>query len=146
MRITTQRFGVIDCAEKDVIYFSGGLSGCEPDHPWLLLSDESHGGLFWLQSVRRPDRSLPVVDPREFVPRYRLHVPRRQLLPVGLRGGEAMVVLALVIDTPGGLGLNLHDPLVINPQNRLGRQVTTCDDRPLEYRLPVQLASLRKAA
>ena len=145
INLVTQRFGLIQRSADDLITFPSGVFGFELHRQWLVLDDREHGSLFWLQNVEQPDLSLAVVSPREFVPEYSLHVERRQLSSIW-RGTEQLVVFSVLTQYEQRLCLNLHNPIVINPDNRLGRQVIASDDRPFQYALPEQILPLQKSA
>jgi flagellar assembly factor FliW len=55
-------------------------------------------------------------------------------------------VLAIVGKNDRGITLNLKAPLVINLERRLGRQVITNGDLPLQYPLSAEPMPLRKSA
>ena len=146
MNIASSRFGTIECSASEVIKFANGLFGFEECQDWLLLADASHGSLFWLQSRDRADVSLPVVDPREFAFGYELCVSWLQLAPLRFDMDQPPVVVAVVAQPAGEAFINLRNPIVINPFNRLGRQVEARDDRPLQFLLSGQAETQRKAA
>ena len=143
--IPTQRFGTVTRPVEEVLTFPVGIFGFELQMRWLLLGDREHGGLYWLQNVERPDLSLGVVDPREFVLNYSLHVDRAQLGSVW-NGTEQLIVLCVLTEYDGSLCLNLRNPIVINPTTRLGRQVVATDESPLRHALSEQPLPLKKAA
>lgn len=145
IRLQTQRFGVIERPEETVLTFPGGIFGFELHRDWLLLSDREHGSLYWLQSVEQIDLSLVAVDPREFVSDYTLHVRRSQLDQVW-SSSEPLTVLAVVTQYDDRLVMNLRNPIVVNPQNRTGRQVVVSDNRPIRYELSAQPVPLKKIA
>ena len=145
IELMTRRFGLVQRPEEEIIRFSNGLFGFELHRRWLLLGDSEHGGLYWLQNIEQPDLALAVVDPREFVTDYSLCVQRHELGPLA-SGIEPLVVLAVLTQGESKVWLNLRNPIVISPDNRLGRQVTASDDRPLQYVLSGQVLRLRKSA
>lgn len=145
IKLSTQRFGIVQRTNDDVISFPGGIYGFELQRDWLLLGDREHGGLYWLQSVEQMDLSLSVVNPREFISGYTLHVQRNQLSSVW-NGTETLTVLAVLTEYDQQLCLNLRNPVVINPTSRVGSQVVASDERPLQYVLPEQALSLQKSA
>jgi flagellar assembly factor FliW len=145
LQLSTLRFGAVARAEGDIITFPGGIHGFELHRQWILLSDREHGGLFWLQNAEQADLSLAVVNPREFVDDYTLHVERQQLASIW-RGTESLAVLAVLTEYQDQLRLNLRNPIVVSCANRLGRQVVTCDESPLHFTLSGQTLPLREAA
>ena len=145
VKLVTRRFGVVQRPEDEIITFPSGILGFELNRQWLLMGDRAHRSLFWLQNVEQIDLSLAVVTPCEFVTPYALHVQRKQLTSIW-GGTEPLIVLSVLTEYEQQLCLNLCNPVVINPNNRLGRQVVASDDRPLQYALPEQALPLRKSA
>ena len=143
--LNTQRFGSITRAEDAVIQFPGGIFGFELCRRWLLLSDQAHGALFWLQSVDQVDLSLSVVDPREYLPDYSLRVDSRQLYRIWTRG-ESLIVLSVLTRLGERLVLNLKSPILINPSLSIGRQVLASGVQPFQFELPLHLASTKQCA
>lgn len=146
MQIFTSRFGVLEISAEDLITFTGGLFGLEDCRHWVLLADAQNDALGWLQSVSKPDVALGVVSPRRFVPEYQLRVSRSDLAPLDLHDVAAAQVLAIVGKSEQGITLNLKAPLVINVDRRLGRQVVSSVEQPLQFPLPAERTVLRKSA
>lgn len=151
MEISTSRFGQLEIEDDSVIRFPTGLLGMEDCLDWVLLADVQNAALAWLQSVDRPEIALAVVSPQSFLPGCRLRIARRELMPLELDDIREAEVLAIVARSERGLTLNLKAPVVINPQKRLGRQVVTNGDLPLQHRLGdcelgSEQAALRKSA
>lgn len=143
--VPTQRFGVIERPTQDVLTFPGGIFGFELQMRWMLLGDREYGGLYWLQNIEQPDLSLSVVEPREFVRGYSLHVKCAQLASVW-NGTDPLIVLSVLTEYESQLCLNLRNPFVINPETRLGRQVVVADDQPIQHVLSAKAPALKQSA
>ena len=146
MVIDTTRFGPVEVAADDVIQFPRGLMGLEDCRDWVFLAAGQPEALAWLQSIDRAEVALAVVSPRRFIPGYQMRVARRELEPLALGGLETAGVLVIVGKTARSITLNLKAPLVINLQRRLGRQVITNGELPVQYELGSPLPSLKKSA
>jgi len=146
MVIDTTRFGSVDIAADDVIHFPAGLMGLEDCRDWVLLADGQAKTLAWLQSIDRAELALAVVSPRRFVPGYQMRVARRELEPLALDGLDTAGVLLILGKTGRSMVLNLKAPLVVNIQRRLGRQVVTNGELPVQYELGILPLSLKKTA
>jgi flagellar assembly factor FliW len=146
MRIHTTRFSRIDVEPADVLNFSSGLPGLEDCRQWALLADAANDALGWLQSVARGDVALAVVSPRRFVPDYQVRIPRSELSPLVLADVRQAQVVVVVGRNGTGLTLNLKAPIVINLENRTGRQVVASGDLPLQYELGQERPPLKKSA
>jgi flagellar assembly factor FliW len=146
MLIRTTRFGSIPVKPDDVVTFANGLIGYESCQRWILLADAEIDHVGWLQSVTNPEIAVAVVSPRRFVPDYAVHVTRSQLAPLELTGVDQAYVLNLLARNGGRLTVNLRAPLIINLDRRMGRQVITADDQPMQFELSARLPALRKTA
>lgn len=146
MQIHTTRFGEIDIEADAVLFFENGLIGFEDLRQWILLADPENAALGWLQSVEQLDLSMAVVSPRRFVPDYRVRLSRRQLQAIQLNESDEAYVLAIVGKNDQALTLNLRAPLLINLQQRLGRQLITLDAQPLQYEFLFSAPEPRMAA
>ncbi len=146
MQINTTRFGSVELLPEDILLFPAGLFGFEEALHWVLLGDAENESLAWLQNVSQPELALPVVSPRRFVPDYQVRVAKSQLLPLQFGAFDQAYVLGIVGKDEQGLTLNLKAPLVINLDRRIGRQVITSDDQPLQFALYEPKRELRKSA
>ena len=135
MEINTTRFGSLEIEADDVICFPEGLLGLDGCLDWVLLADAQNDALGWLQSATRDDVALAVVSPRRFVPDYQVRVARREIVPLALDPIDSAHVLVIVSKNERSITLNLRAPLMINLAHRVGRQVVTASDEPLQYEL-----------
>jgi flagellar assembly factor FliW len=146
MNISTSRFGGLRINEEDVIFFPFGLIGLEDQHHWVLLADGANEAVGWLQSATQPDAALAVISPRRFLPQYRVKIASRELLALELQAVDEAYVLNIVSSDQARLTVNLRAPLLFNLERRLGRQVITVDDQPLQWELLASPLKLRKSA
>lgn len=146
MQIQTTRFGFLEVDADAVLTFPFGILGLESCRQWVLLADAHNDSLGWLQCTTRADVALAVVSPRRFVPYYQLRVSRSELTPLELNDIRDAEVLAIVSRNDQAMTLNLKAPLVINLDQRIGRQVICNGEQPVQYALDVERAPLRKSA
>lgn len=146
MQITTTRFGNVDIEADDIFLFPNGLIGFESLRHWVLLADADNAAVGWLQSVARSETAMAVVSPLRFVTDYKVRVNRSQLQPLNLQDKDRAFVLSIVSKSPHALTLNLKAPLIVNLDRRLGRQVVTNDEQPLQLAVASTPAGLRKSA
>ncbi len=145
MRINTQRFGTLRLNTDQLFLFSQGLVGMETLRQWALLPDPDNPSIAWLQSASRGDRAIALISPRAFFDDYRVHLCRRDLSALQLRPSAELYVMTTVSGHVGKLTTNLRSPLLLNLSRRLGCQVITNDDQPIQQRLPLQ-ATIRSSA
>ncbi len=153
MRIDTQRFGTLRLNANQLFLFPQGLIGMETLRQWALLPDPQNPSVAWLQSASRGDRAIALISPRAFFANYRVHVTRRELACLHMQPGAEMYVMTTVSGHVGKLTTNLRSPLLLNLSRRLGCQVITTDDQPIQQGLPLANAAattmadtIRKAA
>ena len=80
------------------------------------------------------------------MPDYRVRVARNELAAIELDDFDRAFVLSIVAKNAGRLTLNLKAPLLFNLDRRLGSQVVTTDEQPLQWDLSTPLLRLRKSA
>ena len=146
MWINTTRFGRIDVDSADLLTFQSGLPGLEQCREWALLADAENDALGWLQCTTRDDIAIAVVSPRRFVPHYQVRIPRSELTPLRLHDICHAQLVVVVSKNNKGLTLNLKAPIVINLEDRTGRQVVASGDLSLDQQLYHTLATLKKSA
>jgi flagellar assembly factor FliW len=146
MKIHTTRFGSIEIEPDDILFFRNGLIGFEDCRHWVLLADCENSAVAWLQSMQHSDIAMPVVSPRRFVSEYQVRLEPSDVDLLQLATVEHAFVLAVVSRTDDSLTLNLRAPLVINLDRRLGAQVITVDNQPIQYELTTLPIGLRRSA
>ena len=83
---------------------------------------------------------------RRLVSDYQVRIVRTELETLQLSAMDQAFVLCIVSRNEDSLTMNLKSPVIINLDRRLGRQVITNDDQPMQYRLAGSTAPLRKSA
>jgi flagellar assembly factor FliW len=136
MRIDTTRFGTLSLNASELFLFPQGLIGMETLRHWALLPDPGNPAVAWLQSASRGDRAIGVISPRLFFPDYRVSVSRRELTCLRMRPDTEIYVLTAISGHVGRLSVNLRAPMLLNLNLRLGCQVITNDDQPLQRAMP----------
>lgn len=146
MQIDTTRFGVVPIEADDLLFFPAGLIGLEDCQHWVILADTENEAIGWLQSLSRADMAMAVISPRRFVTDYQVRVTRGELSSLQLSADDRAYILAIVAQNDDRLTLNLKAPLIINLDRRMGRQVVTSDDQPLQYEMAPTTLPLRRSA
>ncbi len=146
MQISTTRFGTLAVDVDDLLHFPHGVIGFEDCRSWVLLADPNSSAVGWLQSAERPSTALAVVSPRRFVESYRIRVGQNQLSTLALAERDRLYALCVVSKQNGSCVMNLRAPILINLDRRLGCQVVTTDEQPLQMALTNPVSQLRKSA
>jgi flagellar assembly factor FliW len=146
MIVKTSRFGTVNVESDDVLTFRQGLIGFSNYHNWVILADAENPSIAWLQSLDQKEIALAVVSPRRFVPTYQVKISERDLSELELSEPDSAFVLCVITRQSQQITINLRAPLIINLDRRLGGQVITCDDQPLQHDLLNLSAVARKSA
>jgi flagellar assembly factor FliW len=146
MLISTTRFGSVSVKTDDIVTFPTGLIGYESCRRWVLMADAETESVGWLQSVHLPEVAFAVISPRRYLPDYQVRVNRSQLVPLDMASVDQAFVLNILAINDGQLTVNLRAPLIINLSRRLGRQIITSDEQPLQFELSAASVKLRKTA
>ena len=146
MKIQTTRFSQIEIEPDDILFFRHGIFGFENCRHWVLLADAENSAVAWLQSIQRPEVALPVVSPRRFVQDYEVRLEQEEVEKLQLAPDEQAYVLGIVGRDQDTLTLNLRAPLVINLSRRIGFQIITVDNQPMQYDLATLPLAQRRSA
>ena len=127
MKLQATRFGEIEFPEEVLIQFPEGVLGFPDDRRYLLLEHDADNGPFkWLHSADSPDLAFIVVDPLLIVPAYTINIDGDTAKMIELDDATKAAFMSIINvpqDNPILMTANLKAPLVVNPDQRLGRQV-----------------------
>lgn len=129
MMIETSRFGQLEVDPQRLITFEDGILGFPEQKQYALVQTGDGSGFYWLQATDTPDLAFVVCDPRLFVADYRVPVKLQELELIGLSDPENAQVFVIVNKVADLLSGNFQGPLVVNVNNRLGRQLVLSDKR-----------------
>ncbi len=129
MIIETSRFGQLEVDAERLIEFPEGVLGFPDQHEYALIQTGQNSGFYWLQALASPDLAFVVCDPRLFVVDYQVPAKLEELKTIGLDSAEQAQVFVIVNKVDGLLTGNFQGPLVINVENRRGRQLVLSDKR-----------------
>lgn len=127
----TTRFGEIEVAESEVLYLPEGLLGFQSLTRYTLIKAPEQEPFLWLQSLEDANLAFVVVDPFIFFPGFDIQVKAHELSTIRLRDVSQATVLTIVTipqDKPMDLTTNLRGPLVLNIEEKLGKQLVLIDD------------------
>jgi len=129
MKICTKPYGEIEVSEKQRVRFPEGIIGFKDIHDYFLL-DSREGPFYWLQAQKDPDLAFLLIDPRLFMPDYRLEVSESDLKSIGIKTEDDILDFAIVTvpDDHAKISANLMGPIVINRKNHTAKQVISTND------------------
>jgi flagellar assembly factor FliW len=124
--LESQALGRVTVSADSIITFPSGLPGFPEARRFALINDHLQPPFYCLQCVDNPSLAFVVADPTALVPDYRpkngvstmqeLHASSPEDL-------QALVTLTIPPGRPLEITANLMSPLVINPEQALGKQV-----------------------
>ena len=151
MNLQTTRFGEIECPEEIIMAFPDGVLGFPDDRRFILLEHDHEGSHFkWLQSVDSPGLAFIVIDPLSLDETYRCEIDVDTARCIGTDSPAECALMCIVNiprDEPIAMTVNLKAPLVVNVENRVGRQVILSSNvyaigTPLFSQMPQQQAAM----
>jgi|GEM_PF-109211 len=124
MPIQSDRFGIIDIEEQDVIHFPRGIIGFPDEHAFILVRTKSNA-VGWLQSTASSGLALPVVSAHVLAPPYPDVDIERYAQAVGLGSSLEELAVVVVLNAQPGVPatVNLVAPIIVNVATRVGAQV-----------------------
>ncbi len=138
MQVQTERYGVVEVSEADVLEFERGLFGFEHEHRYVLLEHGPKSPLRLLQSLQDPSLAFVVIEPFLICPDYTVEISEADAAAVHWWEDSGVMVLVTVgiPDDPGEMTANLKGPILVNPKRRRGVQIVLPGDRwPARYRV-----------
>ena len=130
MKVATKAYGLIDVDERQKITFPQGLFGFERLKDYILL-DAERQPFYWLQSIDEEQVAFVLLSPFLFRPDYEVNISNEELAEIDIRSPEKALIFSIVTIPPddGPMTANLQGPLVINRDNRTGKQAVLADAR-----------------
>ena len=142
MEIQGTRFGVLEFEEQEIICLKEGLLGFPLSRNFLLFPYGDDSSFFWLQSVDEPEIAFIVVNPFDFFADIEFGIEDTDSKAIGLERGEDVEVFSLVTipeGRPEEMRTNLAGPVVVNIQNRQGKQILLKDYSPRQPLIPTEM-------
>jgi flagellar assembly factor FliW len=131
MEINHRHLGVISCNDDDSVTFPQGLLGFLKLKKYIFLEHEELAPFLWMVSVDNPDIFFPLVDPMLFCPDYSPNITKRDLNELSAENPQSLQMYSIVtIQQDAHLATaNLSAPILINRQQKIGKQLVLLDDR-----------------
>ncbi|MBX3119895.1 MAG: flagellar assembly protein FliW [Fimbriimonadaceae bacterium] len=124
-QLSGTRFGSVEYLNEDVIEFDRGMIGFDHLTHFLIVSHKPESKFRWLQSIEEPAIAFLVADPSQFIDGYSVEIEDEDTFEMQITAETSMMLLTTVSipkGEPDKLTLNLAGPIVINLENRQGRQ------------------------
>ena len=136
MQITTRHLGPLEFSDSDVIHFEEGIPSFESETAFILVPSGSPELPFhYLQSIKNTDVAFIVTDPFIFVSDYDFDLPDEviEVLQIKNLSDVTILSIATIVSEIERSTLNLVAPVVINHEQRLGKQVVLQGNYPVRH-------------
>ncbi|MBF0096587.1 MAG: flagellar assembly protein FliW [Magnetococcales bacterium] len=144
MEIQGTRFGVLEFKEEEIILINEGLLGFPMSRRFILFPYGENSSFFWLQSIDEPEIAFIVINPFDFFAHLEFVVQDDDALALHLERQEDVEIFTLVTipeGRPEEMRTNLAGPVVVNTQNRQGRQILVKEYSPRQLLIPPHMQS-----
>lgn len=131
MIVKTSRFGEVTCNDEHVFSFVEGPLGFPGAKKFVILNHPGSSIFKWLQSVEDPELAFVITEPFLFFPEYEFDLADDDVEVLEIRDPKKVLVYSILVipQEPEKITVNLKAPIVINGDNRKGKQIVIMDDR-----------------
>lgn len=132
MKLNTKDFGEIEIHEQNIIHFPEGILGFEDERQFVIINNEDEQNPFhWLQSIQTPELAFVIINPFFVYPNYDIVIPKSVQEKLKIRTEKDVAVYSIVVvpENVEKMTTNLLGPIIINVNEKLGKQVILDDDR-----------------
>jgi len=136
--VKTANLGELEVPEENVIRFREGIPGFESAREFAMVELENIKPFQYLQSLGAPPIALLVVNPFLFAAAYKFDLSPLQMEELEAERPEDVIVFAVatIPENPAEATINLMAPVLINPKQRIGKQVVLLEgDYPMRHPL-----------
>lgn len=126
MLIQTKYLGEILITEDQIIKFPQGILGFENNQEFIILNIIDNDNFKILQDLKHPNIAFFIINPWDFYKNYTVDLPDEELGKIGIFPNQNNEFVVFNIVTLGKTfqesTANLLAPIVINTENKSGRQ------------------------
>ena len=126
MLIKTSRFGEIEINSDRVISMTAPFLGFPDYHSFVLRPHKPGSPFMWLQAVDNPELAFVVIQATAINQEYNPVIPaniKKELKINKNDETDLLLVLTVPKENPRKMTANLLGPVIINPRERLARQI-----------------------
>lgn len=138
MVLKTEFLGEIEVDEEQIYTFEEGVYGFPDSRRFAFIGQMTPEFPFiWMQSLEEDEAVFVVTNPFLFKEDYDFEIAKGTVESLGLEGLEQAGVYTMVIipEDVKEVTANLKSPVILNLQNKKGRQVILNENYPYKYRL-----------
>lgn len=132
MKLHTKNFGEIEIDQQKIINFPEGLLGFEEEKQFVIINTEDEENPFqWLQSVTNPNLAFVIINPFFVYPNYDIVIPKIAQKKLKIKNQKDISIYSIVVvpENMEKMTANLLGPIIININEKLGKQVILDDNR-----------------
>jgi len=131
MEIMTRDFGKIEIAQSDIISFKAGIPGFENLEDFVLLPLADESPFIIMQSVSDPDVAFVTVEPGNLIQDYEFEISDKAEKELKIESISNLLILNIITlkNQIKDSTANLSAPIVINLEEKLGKQIILDDQR-----------------
>lgn len=138
MKIVTDYRGEVEYSKEDIIHFEDAMYGFDGKTEFLLIGNSEKDLPFhWLQSIDDESLSFLITDPFLFVENYDFELDDLTVEKLDVQTIEDLAIYSTVIipDSAEDITINLKSPIVININNRMGKQIILEGDYSFKHNI-----------
>ncbi|MBF0283632.1 MAG: flagellar assembly protein FliW [Magnetococcales bacterium] len=139
MEISGTRFGKLEYDDQETLHFKDGLLGFPLSQRFILFPYAEESPFFWLQSLDEPQIAFIVINPFDFFQELEFSIADEDAHGLGLITHDDAEIFTLVTipeGKPEEMRTNLAGPLLVNADNRQGKQVLMKHYSPRQPLIP----------
>ncbi|MFZ5639699.1 MAG: flagellar assembly protein FliW [Bacillota bacterium] len=131
MIVKTSRFGEVECQDEHIFSFIEGPLGFPGAKNFVIINHPGNNIFKWLQSVDDPELAFVIAEPFVFFSDYEFNLEDTDVTLLEIRDPKKVLVYTILVIPPDfkKITANLKAPIVINGDNRKGKQVVLLDER-----------------
>jgi flagellar assembly factor FliW len=131
MEIMTRDFGRLEIEKSDIISFKSGLPGFDNLKDFVLLPLGEESPFIVMQSVDDSDIAFVTVEPGNLMQNYEFEINDKTEKELKIEKISDLLILNIITlkDEIKKSTANLSAPIVINIEDKLGKQVILDDQR-----------------
>lgn len=145
MELITSNFGKLEYDPQEVIHWQRLSAAADEGQAWILLADQSHPNLYWLQNLSATEQSVPVYDVATQLANYRLTLTN---LPAtnGADAPSALLCLAPLVKSKATWQVDTQHPIVVDIHSRRAWEIQLDGEQVLQHESSEKVAPLRECA
>ncbi len=130
VNLLTEKFGNLCIGKENIITFENGMLGFEELKQYVIVDIEECLPFEWLVSVKDPLVAFPILNPTPFFSDYNpmKYINDMQSLLIKDKKNVEIFCTVTLGNNPSDITINLKGPVIINMENKKGKQFVVSED------------------